>query len=304
MSDNQQKISLLENIKSIPKPVLGFIVVVIIVFLLFVTGVISIPSGDDDNLVQGKALRIGTGDIQPSFLITDANGNLSIFDPSGTSKLNNNWRIEGEMEADTIKSNLGITASGGLTSTTGTFSGLLSANGGMSGTTGTFSGLLSANGGVSGTTGTFSGLLSANAGINVNNSVNLLNPNANTHWIIHQPANNTHLIHIAPQTKNASGQLVPDFNKGLTLDNNGNVEIKGNLKVNGNLFTQGSITSIGNINTDGHVSYGGILYSPGWEINSKIDSNLRFFQNTPGTRAQRFAMLQNGTFETARVFNY
>jgi len=62
-----------------------------------------------------------------------------------------------------------IGASGGITGSTGYFSGLLSAAGGITGqdanfSTGEFSGLLSAAGGITGSTGYFSGLLSADGG--------------------------------------------------------------------------------------------------------------------------------------------
>jgi len=63
-----------------------------------------------------------------------------------------------------------LTANGGLSSTTGAFSGavtvngLLSANGGISATTGVYSGLLTANGGITSTNGTFTGGVTAATG--------------------------------------------------------------------------------------------------------------------------------------------
>ena len=53
--------------------------------------------------IVGQALKIGAP--RPSFLTTDDNGNLSKFDPSGEEKLNNDFRIEGKMEADEMKIN-------------------------------------------------------------------------------------------------------------------------------------------------------------------------------------------------------
>ena len=95
---------------------------------------------------------------------------------------------------------------------------------------------------------------------------NLLNQNSNTHWLIHQPADTRHLLHIAPQTTNSSGQLVPDWTKSLTLDKNGNVEIRGNLKVNGNIEATGNLTSSGTIVATGDNNRIGDLYiTKGWK---------------------------------------
>lgn len=127
-------------------------------------GTVSVSSAGVLNAPQG----ISSGAISATTLTTSGAITTSAIQSSGPMSITATALT---LAAPTTVSGA-LTASSGLTSTTGTFSGALAANGGLTGTTGTFSGTLAANGGLTSTTGTFSGnvavggTLTATGGLN------------------------------------------------------------------------------------------------------------------------------------------
>ncbi len=112
------------------------------------------------------AVGIGTTTVGEG-LALDVNGKTRITNALGIGTLPANDRALDVVGNANISGTLGVggrlTASGGLSTTTGTFSDVLAANGGLGATSGTFSQLLRADGGLTGSEATFTNLL-ANTG--------------------------------------------------------------------------------------------------------------------------------------------
>ena len=93
------------------------LIIVLIISVLFIYKGVEVAQRDNETSakIAENLKKRGFGALRitaprPSFLTTDDNGNLSKFDPSGKEKLNNDFRIEGEMEADGIKINGNLTS--------------------------------------------------------------------------------------------------------------------------------------------------------------------------------------------------
>ena len=209
-----------------------------------------------------------------SIMLTDPNGNLSIFNVGSGKTLVSSATGDittiptGQFDGP-VTANQGISGTTGtftrsLTAATGTFTGSLTAatgtftglnvNGDVSSTTGTFTGALTANGGISSTTGTFTGALTANGGISVTD----LNANGS----LTASGLNTKLIN-APVSANTWLQVNSNGNaqNGVAVQNalsivdggaNGGLSVgkwndSSNSPGNGNIYATGNITAAGQV---------------------------------------------------------
>ena len=182
-----------------------------------------------------------------SIMLTDPNGNLSIFNVGSGKTLVSS--ATGDITTiPTGQFDGPVTANQGISGTTGTFTRSLTA------ATGTFTGALTANGGISSTTGTFTGALTANGGISVTD----LNANGS----LTASGLNTKLIN-APVSANTWLQVNSNGNaqNGVAVQNalsivdggaNGGLSVgkwndSSNSPGNGNIYATGNITAAGQV---------------------------------------------------------
>lgn len=78
--------------------------VFVICLAIFITSIIFLQKTYNNNTSKLSALvAFSQTNVKPTFMLTDANGNISTFDPM-TTKLNSDFKINGMMQADGIKS--------------------------------------------------------------------------------------------------------------------------------------------------------------------------------------------------------
>ena len=131
---------------------------VVAVVAAVVLGAIDFSKKPTEKPGKGQA-ALRTTAPRPSFLTTDENGNLSKFDPSGVDKLNNDWRVEGKMEADEMKVNGNLNATGNITS-----------NGNLTTTGSVTAGSITTNGNL-----TTTGNIISNGNLNVTGNITSVN---------------------------------------------------------------------------------------------------------------------------------